>query len=477
MDHRRHHYIGGRWTTSLGDGWIEVVNPATEATLARIPAGDAADVEAAVAAGREAFASWCSSSIEERADLLERLADGLEARLDEIGETISLEMGMPRKQACRVQAGLPVATARSYAGLVRETKFSRSFGTTQIVREPVGVCGFITPWNFPLHQIVGKVAPALAAGCTMVLKPSEVAPLNAVILAEVVAEVGLPPGVFNLVQGVGAVAGAALAAHPGVDMISFTGSTRAGVAVAQAAAVSVKRVTQELGGKSPNILLDDADFERAVAGGVRACFFNSGQTCSAPARMLVPKNRQAEAETIAQRTAQAMRVGDPADPATQLGPLVSQTQYDKVQRLIRAGLDEGARLVSGGLGRPEGLEHGYFARPTVFSAVSNSMQIAREEIFGPVLAILGYEDENEAVAIANDTDYGLAAYVSSADLHRARRVALRLRAGQVQLNGAPYDPTAPFGGYKQSGNGREFGRWGLEEFLETKAIVGYEVPR
>ena len=477
MDHRHRHFIGGEWVASRGEGWIEVINPATEATLARVPAGNAADIAAAAEAARGAFAAWSSTTVEQRAELLDRLADTLEARRDEIGETISREMGMPLHQARPVQAGLPVATARGYAKLVRETAFSRSHGTTQIVREPVGVCGFITPWNFPLHQIVGKVAPALAAGCTMVLKPSEVAPLNAVMLAEVLvdllADAGLPVGVFNLVHGKGPVAGAALAGHGEIDMISITGSTRAGVAVAQAAAASVKRVTQELGGKSPNILLDDADFERAVAAGVRSCFFNSGQTCSAPTRMLVPKGRQVEAEAIAKRTAEAMRVGDPADAATQLGPLVSQAQFDKVQRLITVGIQEGARLVTGGLGKPEGLQRGYFARPTVFSGVVNSMRIARQEIFGPVLAILGYGDEEEAVAIANDTEYGLAAYVSSGDLERARQVARRLRAGQVQLNGAPYDPTAPFGGYKRSGNGREFGEWGLAEFLETKAIVGY----
>ncbi len=376
MDHGECQYIGGEWVASRGDGWIEVVNPATEATLARVPAGNGADIAAAAEAARAAFASWSSVPAEERADLLDRLADGLEERRDEIGDTISREMGMPRKLARQIQAGLLPGTARGYAQLVREMPFSRRLGTTLIVREPVGVCGLITPWNFPLHQIVGKVATALAAGCTMVLKPSEVAPLNAVILAEILEEVGLPAGVFNMVHGEGGVVGAALAAHPAFDMVSITGSTRAGVSVAKAAADTVKRVTQELGGKSPNILLDDADFERAVAGGVRSSFLNSGQTCSAPTRMLVPKSRQGEAEAIARRTAEAMRVGDPAEAETQLGPLVSQAQYDRVQGLIAAGIEEGARLLTGGLGKPEGLERGYFARPTVFTEVVNSMRIA-----------------------------------------------------------------------------------------------------
>jgi aldehyde dehydrogenase (NAD+) len=473
MQHSEQHYIDGAWRAPDGERWIEVVDPSTEEPFARVPAGTAEEVDAAVAAARAAFAAWSRTPAEERAALLERLADGLEARRDEIAAIISREMGMPRKLALRIQASLPIATCRSYARLAREAPPAEQHGTTRIVREPIGVCGFITPWNFPLHQVVGKVAPALAAGCTMVLKPSEVAPLDAVILAEVLAQIGLPPGVFNLVHGEGPVVGAALAAHPDVDMISFTGSTRAGVAVAKAAADSVKRVTQELGGKSPNLLLDDADFPRAVAGGVRSCYLNSGQTCSAPTRMLVPAERQQEAAELAKRAAEAMRVGDPADPASHLGPLAYRVQFEKVQRLIAQGIEEGARLVTGGVGRPEGLERGFYVRPTVFAEVANTMTIAREEIFGPVLSILPYADEEEAIAIANDTDYGLAAYVSSGDLDRARRVAARLRAGQVEINGAAFDSEAPFGGYKRSGNGREFGHWGLEEFLETKAIVGF----
>jgi aldehyde dehydrogenase (NAD+) len=473
MSHAEQHYIDGIWTAPAGDGWIEVVDPSTEQPFARVPAGTAAEVGTAVAAARAAFPAWARTAVAERAALLVRLADGLTARRDEIAEVISREMGMPRKLALHIQASLPVGTCRSYARLAREVPLAEQCGTTRVVREPIGVCGFITPWNFPLHQVVGKVAPALAAGCTMVLKPSEVAPLDAVILAEVLADVGLPPGVFNLVHGEGPVVGAALAAHPDLDMISFTGSTRAGVAVAKAAADSVKRVTQELGGKSPNLLLDDADFPRAVAGGVRSCYLNSGQACSAPTRMLVPADRHEEAAELARRAAEAMRVGDPTDPASHLGPLAHRAQFEKVQRLITRGIDEGARLVTGGPGRPEGLERGFYARPTVFAEVSNAMTIAREEIFGPVLSILPYADEEEAIAIANDTDYGLAAYVSSGNLDRARRVATRLRAGQVEINGAAFDPEAPFGGYKRSGNGREFGRWGLEEYLETKAIVGY----
>ncbi len=380
---------------------------------------------------------------------------------------------MPVKLARMIQAGLPPMHFRAYAKMIRTYDLHEDRGTTRIVREPIGVCAFITPWNYPLHQIAGKVAPALAAGCTMVLKPSEIAPLNAVILAEVIHDIGLPAGVFNLVHGAGAVVGAALAAHRGVDMVSFTGSTRAGIAVAQAAATTVKRVTQELGGKSPNLLLDDVDLEKAVAGGVKGCFSNSGQACNAPTRMLVPAHLHDRAVEIARQTAEGFRPGPAMDAATTLGPLVSEAQYNKVRALIETGIKEGAVLVAGGPDRPEGLEKGYFVKPTVFAQVDNQMTIAREEIFGPVLSILPYEDLDEAIRIANDTDYGLSAYVMSGDPERAKAVASRLRAGQVHLNGARFDAAAPFGGYKQSGNGREFGTWGLEEYFETKALLGY----
>jgi acyl-CoA reductase-like NAD-dependent aldehyde dehydrogenase len=467
-------YIDGAWRGPLGSQTIDVLNPATEEVIDTLPLGTPEDVDAAVAAAKKAFPAWSVTTTEERAVFLDRIAAGLEARSDELAETISREMGMPLKAAKLIQAGLPKRTFASYAKIARDYEFESGDGATRIIREPIGVCGFITPWNYPLHQIAGKVAPALAAGCTVVLKPSEMAPLNAYILAEVIDEVGLPAGVFNLVNGEGPVVGEAIASHPDVDMVSFTGSTRAGKRVAELAAQTVKRVTQELGGKSPNVILDDADLVKAIPAGVMGCYANSGQTCSAPTRMIVPRKKLAQVEELAKQAAEACKMGDPFDDTSTHGPIVHAAQYAKVQELIQVGIDEGAKLVTGGPGRPEGVERGYFARPTVFSNVSNDMTIARDEIFGPVLSIIPYDSEDEAVAIANDTIYGLAGAVWSNDQDRARRVARQIRAGQVQINGSRGSgEPAPFGGYKQSGNGREFGTWGIEEYLEVKAVLGW----
>ena len=465
-------YVNGQWVAPAVPKTMDVINPATEETIGRISLGTAADVDKAVAAARAAFETFGRTSREDRIALLERIIAAYKARIDEIAEIISLEMGAPLRLAKAAQAPAGLAHFTQMLEVLKSYAFVENRGTTRLFKEPIGVCGLITPWNWPINQIACKVAPALAAGCTMVLKPTEIAPLNAIVFAEVLHAAGVPPGVFNLVNGDGPTVGAAIAAHPGIDMVSFTGSTRAGVQVAKAAADTVKRVAQELGGKSANILLDDADLKRAVEGGVRSCFTNSGQSCNAPTRMLVPRARYAEAVAIAKAAAEKVTVGDPRAEGTTIGPVVSQAQFDKIQRLIRAGMEEGAELVTGGVGRPPGLERGYYVRPTVFAGVRNDMTIAREEIFGPVLSILPYEDEEDAIRIANDTVYGLAGYVSSADTQRALRVASRLRAGNVQLNGAGPDFTAPFGGYKQSGNGREWGEFGLEEFLEVKAVMG-----
>ena len=466
-------YIDGRWVPPAGQTkTLDVVNPATEQAVARISAGAPADVDRAVAAARRAFESFGRTSREERVAILERIAAVYEKRLGEIAETISEEMGAPMSLARAAQAPAGLAHLKQTIGVLKDFPFCEAKGTTRILREPVGVCGLITPWNWPMNQIMCKVAPALAAGCTMVLKPSEIAPLSGIMTAQVLHEAGVPAGVFNLVNGEGPVVGAAMAAHPGIDMMSFTGSTRAGTQVAKAAADSVKRVAQELGGKSANILLDDADFSRMVKHGVRACFNNSGQSCNAPTRMLVPRGRLAETATIAKETAEATVVGDPQGEKTNLGPVASKAQFEKVQKLIEKGIAEGAELVAGGPGRPQGIDRGYFIRPTVFTNVRNDMTIAREEIFGPVLCIIPYDTEDDAVRIANDTPYGLSGYVSSADPERAFRVASRLRTGNVHLNGATVDYAAPFGGYKQSGNGREWGEFGFEEFLEVKAVMG-----
>jgi aldehyde dehydrogenase (NAD+) len=463
-------YIDGAWVPSTGKGTIDVVNSTTEEVMGHIPAGTAEDVDKAVKAARKAFESWSSTSVEERAKYLTRITEGLQARMDEIATLVSQEVGMPKSLSLLVQAGLPLMDFQNTASLVSEVQFEEQVGNSLIVREPVGVVGAITPWNYPLHQVAAKVAPALAAGCTIVLKPSEVAPLNAFVLAEIIDDVGLPAGVFNLVTGTGDVVGEAMSAHPDIDMISFTGSTRAGKRISEVAAATVKRVTLELGGKSPNVILDDADLEQAVADGVAKAFLNSGQTCSALTRMIVPRSKLAEVEAIAKATAEAFTPGDPFGESTRLGPLVSEAQRERVRGYIKKGEKEGARLVTGGAEAPEGLEQGYFVRPTVFSDVTTDMTIAQEEIFGPVLSILPYDDDEEAVRIANDTIYGLAGGVWSGDVERGKAVARRIRTGQVEVNGGSFNPMAPFGGYKQSGKGRELGKFGIEEYLETKSL-------
>ncbi len=466
-------YINGEWVDPIEPRTLDVINPATEAVLGRISLGSAADIDRAVAAAKAAEASYAATSREERIALLESILEVFARRHDEVAEAIMDEMGAPWKLAKYAQAASGPQHIKAALEVLRTYPFEERHGETLIVKEPIGVCGLITPWNWPMNQVAVKVAPALAAGCTMVLKPSEVAPFDAMIFAEILDEAGVPPGVFNLVNGDGPGVGSALSAHPDITMVSFTGSTRAGVAVAQDAAPTVKRVAQELGGKSANIILDDADFEKAVIGGARGCFDNTGQSCNAPTRMLVPANRMDEAAAVAAGVADSIKVGDPREDGVRMGPLVSEVQWDKVQHLIEAGIAEGATVVAGGAGRPDGIDKGYFVRPTVFSNVTNDMTIAREEIFGPVLSIIAYEDEDDAVRIANDTPYGLSGYVSSGDVDRARRVAARLRTGMVHINGADLDSLAPFGGYKQSGNGREWGAHGIDEFLEVKSIYGY----
>jgi aldehyde dehydrogenase (NAD+) len=463
-------YIGGQWVQSAGTGVLEVINSTTEQVMGSVPEGTVEDVDNAVAAARSAFESWSQTSVQERADWMQRISEGLGARMDEIAELIAQEVGMPIKLSNIIQAGLPTTTFGSMPKLLAELQWEEEVGNSLIVREPVGVVGAITPWNYPLHQIAAKVAPALAAGCTVVLKPSQVAPLNAALLADVIDEVGLPAGVFNLVTGRGSVIGEALARHPDVDMISFTGSTEAGRRVSEAAAGTIKRVALELGGKSPNVILEDANLEQAITDGVSKCFLNSGQTCSALTRMLVPRSRLAEAEQIAAAVAEQFKPGDPFESGTMLGPLVSEGQRKLVRDYITKGTEEGAKLVTGGVEPPQGLEQGYFVRPTVFSDVTPEMTIAQEEIFGPVLAIMPYEDDEDAVRIANDSVYGLAGGVWSADEERAKRIARRIRTGQVEINGGAFNPLAPFGGYKQSGYGRELGRFGLEEFLQIKSL-------
>lgn len=464
-------YINGEWIEPQRPT-LEVINPATEEAFATIAMGTAEDVEAAAQAARNAFDAWSQSSIEQRSQVLSNIVAGLKARSEEMAQAISMEMGAPMTLAKTAQVGSGMGHFMTALKILENYEFEETRGTTRIVKEPAGVCGFITPWNWPLNQIACKVAPALATGCTMVLKPSEIAPVSAYILAEVIAESGLPAGVFNLVNGDGPSVGAAISAHPEIDVVSFTGSTRAGREVARAAADGIKRVTQELGGKSANIILDDVpDFAKAVGGGVAGCFGNSGQSCNAPTRMLVPASRMAEAIEVAKVAAAKATVGDPSDESTRLGPVVSELQYNKIQGLIEKGIEEGAELIAGGPGRPEGIEKGYFVQPTVFANVNNDMTIAREEIFGPVLCILPYADDADAVSIANDTDYGLSGYVSG-DPEHAQSIARQLRTGNVHLNGAGPDFSAPFGGYKQSGNGREWGIEGFEEFLEVKAIMG-----
>lgn len=464
-------YIGGRWVDPVDTRLLDVENPATERVCGRIAIGSSADVDRAVDAARTAFPAWSQSSREYRLEVLQALLSEYQRRSADLAEAVTEEMGAPPALAAGPQVQMGVAQLVTAIDVLKNFSFEETRGSTLVVREPIGVCGLITPWNWPLNQIACKVFPALAAGCTMVLKPSEVAPFSGQIFTEVVDAAGVPAGVYNMVHGDGPGVGAALSSHPGIDMVSFTGSTRAGVEVARNAAPTVKRVTQELGGKSPNIVLDDDSFAGSVAAGVAAMMLNSGQSCNAPSRMLVPRARMQEAAAVARATAEQVRIGDPAD-STAIGPVASRAQFDKIQRLIQAGIDQGAQVAAGGPGRPEGLDVGYYVRPTVFTDVSNDMTIAREEIFGPVLCILGYDDLDQAVAIGNDTDYGLYGYVSGADLDQVRAVARRIRAGTVSINHA-LDIAAPFGGYKQSGNGREWGEFGFDEYLETKGVVGY----
>jgi aldehyde dehydrogenase (NAD+) len=464
-------FIGGRWIAPSGSESIDVHNAGTGAVMGRVPAGTKKDIDAAVAAAQGALEQWSRTPAEKRAEYLEKISAGLKARADELARTIAQEVGMPLKMASRIQAGLPIMNFANYAKILREFSFETKNGNSIVLREPVGVVGAITPWNYPLHQIALKVAPALAAGCTVVLKPSEVAPFNAFILAEVAEAAGLPAGVLNMVTGTGAQAGEALVGHPRVDMISFTGSTRAGKRISELAAQSVKRVALELGGKSASVILDDADLAAAVKGTINVCYLNSGQTCNALTRMLVPQSKYEEAAKIAAELTKGFMVGDPLLETTRIGPLTSQAQLERVRGYIKKGIEEGAELVTGGVEAPEGVPAGgYYVRPTVFGKVRNDMTIAQEEIFGPVLSIIPYKDEEDAVRIANDTVYGLAGAVWSKDEGRAQRVARRIRAGQVDVNGGAFNMNAPFGGFKQSGRGREAGVYGLEEFLEYKSL-------
>ncbi|HEY2814302.1 MAG TPA: aldehyde dehydrogenase family protein [Acidimicrobiales bacterium] len=467
-------YIDGAWVPSSGSGSIDVFDSTDESVIGQIPDGTADDVDRAANAARAAFDGWAAKSAEERAKYCTRIAEGLGGRMDEIATIVTREAGMPKWLSLMVQAGLPINSFSQAAVQAESFKYEEQVGNSLVVREPVGVVGCITPWNYPLHQIAAKVAYAMAAGCTVVLKPSEIAPLDAYVLAEVVNDAGLPPGVFNLVTGIGAVVGEAIAAHPEIDMVSFTGSTRAGKRVAEVASQTLKRVALELGGKSANILLDDLDdagFEKAVRDGVGKAYLNSGQTCTALTRMLVPQSKLADAERIAGNEAETtFKPSDPFADGAMLGPLSSRAQVERVTNYIQKGIDEGATLVTGGTGRPDGLDKGYYVKPTVFSNVNNEMTIAREEIFGPVLSIIPYADEEDAVRIANDTPYGLAGGVWSADPERAKKVARRIRTGQIEVNGGAFNPNAPFGGFKQSGYGREYGEHGFEEFLEVKSM-------
>lgn len=470
----RSFYIGGEWVDPAAPRELAVINPATEEPAGVISLGAAADVDRAVAAARSAFAGYSGAGRQERLELIDAFIGAYKARYNDMADAITAEMGAPKRLSMKAQAAMGVVIAKTARRLLENFAFEEQRGATLIRREPIGVCGFITPWNWPVNQIALKVLPALAAGCTMVLKPSEIAPFSGAIFAEIIDAAGVPAGVFNLVNGDGPGVGQAIAGHPDIDMVSFTGSTRGGIAVAATAAGTVKRVSQELGGKSPNVILDEASLEKGVIGGMRDVCMNTGQSCNAPTRLLVPADLHDRAVELAAGSAARARIGDPALEDTTMGPLVSEAQFNKVQGLIRKGIEEGATLAAGGPGRPEGLDKGYFVKPTVFGNVRNDMTIAREEIFGPVLCVIPYKSIDEAIGVANDTEYGLAAYVWGGDLEQARSVAAKLRAGQVCLNGQSGDASAPFGGYKQSGNGRESGPEGLEEFLETKAVLGYE---
>jgi aldehyde dehydrogenase (NAD+) len=465
-------YINGAWVDPTTPRKLAVINPATEEVCGHVSNGSAADVDKAVSAARAAFETFSRTSREERIDLLERVLAEYQKRFGDIAQAITEEMGAPASLAQRAQAPVGLGHISTGIAVLKSFQFEEDRGPTRIVKEPIGVCGMITPWNWPINQIACKVVPALATGCTMVLKPSEESPFSAYIWTEILHAAGVPAGVFNMINGTGVDVGAAIASHPGIDMVSFTGSTRAGIEVAKAAAPTVKRVAQELGGKSPNIILEDADLPSAVGGGVKHVMNNSGQSCNAPTRMLVPSAKMDEVIVIAKAAAESTTVGDPNGNA-QMGPVVNKTQWEKIQRLIQAGIDEGATLVTGGVGRPEGLDKGFYVKPTVFANVTNEMTVAKEEIFGPVVSILGYETVDEAVQVGNDTEYGLAAYVSGKDMTKIRDVASKLRAGQVSINGGGGDMMAPFGGYKMSGNGREWGDFGFTEYLEIKAVLGY----
>ncbi|MFY9349640.1 MAG: aldehyde dehydrogenase family protein [Sphingobium sp.] len=466
-------YIGGAWIDLCDGEMLPVVNPATGDVVAKVAAGTAADLDRAVAAARAAFPAFAASPVEDRLALLERIHALMLGRAELLAQTLVLEMGATISHARAAHIPLAAAHVQAAIGVLRDYDFLTMRGSTAIVREPIGVCGLITPWNWPLYQIAAKVAPALAAGCAVVLKPSELSPLSAILFAQIVHDAGAPAGVFNLVNGTGAEVGAAMAAHSDIDMISITGSNRAGVLVAQAAAPTVKRVTQELGGKSPNLMLPDTDFDKAVPLGVLSAFRNVGQSCSAPTRMIVPREHLAQVEAIARATVESIIVGQPGDPETMMGPIANHAQYRRVQAMIAVGMEEGARLLCGGPGQPEGLEQGFFVRPTIFSDVTSAMRIAQEEIFGPVLVIIPYDDVDQAVDIANDTIFGLGGHVQGADLTQARAVARRIRTGQVHINHPAWDAHAPFGGYKRSGNGREYGAFGFEEYLEVKSILGF----
>jgi len=470
MHTREHLYIDGKWVDSTGEGSIEVINPANEKTIGSVPVGSAADVEAAVAAAKAAFPGWSKTSVEDRVGYLNMLSQAIKERTEQLTELITSEVGTPINYCRGAMVGTPRVVTRSYAKILENYEWEEEVRNSLIVKEPIGVVGMITPWNYPLHQIIGKVAPAIAAGCTMVVKPSKEAPLNSFILADIIHEIGLPAGVFNLVSGHGREIGEVLSSHPEVDMVSFTGSTGAGVRVSELAAPSVKRVTLELGGKSANIILDDADIAKAASASIHACFGNSGQECSALTRLLVPKSKKQEVVDVISAKMGKYSVGNPMDESKRCGPMVSSKQQESVSSYIAAGIEEGATLVAGGLGMPDGLDRGYFVRPTVFADVTPDMTIFREEIFGPVLSITTYSSEEEAIDLANDSEYGLSGGVWSGDDSRALRVAREMRTGQVSINGGPFNISAPFGGYKLSGNGRELGVHGLEEFLEIKAI-------